>query len=112
MILEKRWHLVQMLIQKTQQKKLNWENGPSASMLYCSMKGLGIAIRPSGDDLVISLFNEDGEMVESISDPDFTNAGFANSFATMSALYELAKAEATGSEKVVDSLLDILRDIN
>lgn len=109
MILVKRWELIQALIDKTQQKKIGWEPGPTTNMFYSNLGGLGVAISPAGQDFTIDLFDENGNIVESLSDVAFSSGGYPNAYATMSALYELAKAEATGSEKVVDSLLQILR---
>jgi len=110
MTLEKRWALLHALIEKTQQKKISWETGPTSQMYYSNLGGLGVAINPEGQDLLLLLFDENGNIVESISDVAFANAGYTTAYPTMSALYDLAKAEATGSEKVVDALLYILKN--
>lgn len=110
MTLEKRWEIIRALIEKTQQNRVSWEAGPTSNMFYSNLGGLGVAINASGQDLVLILFDENGNIVESVSDVAFANSGFLNAYPTMSALYELAKAEATGSEKVVDALLQILKN--
>ena len=111
MFLEKRWELVHYLLRFTQEKKINWELGPADSMYYANIGGSGVGIRIAGNDFLVSLFNEDGEIVEMISDDDFQQSGYSNAYNVLSALHELAKAEATGSEKIVDSLLTALKSL-
>ena len=111
MFLEKRWQLVHYLLKLTQERKINWELGPGDVMYYANIGGSGVGIRVAGNDLLVSLFNEDGEIVEMISDNDFQQAGYSSAYNVLSALHELAKAEATGSEKIVDSLLNALKSL-
>lgn len=107
-MLDKRWRLLHILIQRTQESRINWDIGPADNLMYANVGGLGIGVRPFGQDMHLLLFNEDGNIVETISDVDFSAEGYSNPYPVMKALYDLATADATGSEKVVDTLLEIL----
>ena len=80
-------------------------------MVYANIGGLGISLQPMVSDFIVSFYDEDGALTESMTDVDFTSQGFENCYPIMQNLYEIARAHATGSEKVIDSLLDILNNI-
>ena len=107
----KRWEILIRSLEKTREGKLKWEETPASDMFYCNIGGMGLSIRLVSSDFILSLYNDDGEVVEAISDSDFSNGGFSGAFGAMKELYEAARADATGSEKVADSILDMLKDI-
>ena len=107
----KRWAILSYCIEKTREGKIKWEESPVNEMYYCSIGELGISISSAGADFILSLYNESGEIVEAISDPEFSNDGFMDAYVKMKELYDLARADATGSEEVADGILDALKRI-
>lgn len=109
MTLESRFYLLNALIEKTQAAKISWEDGPLAESFYAKIGQFAVAIRPVRDDFVLVLFNEDGEIVENISDRAFSEEGYDTAYTAMKLLYTQAKRNALGTDKIVMSMIDELK---
>lgn len=111
MLLDKRWLLIDVLINNTRRSKLAWEQGPTSNMYYTTIDGIGISLNYKNNDYILALYNQNGEIVETVSDVNFSESGFSDAYEKMQAAYDLAKATATGSEKIVDELLKKLGEM-
>lgn len=112
--------LVEALYLNSTSGEITWM-GFSGAESYVSNVGTNkVAISKSvdndGDDLItIDVFNQDGNQVDTFNDEFFSRelqpqyVSASNYFSLMSNLYELARRNATGADKVIDDLLSKLK---
>lgn len=111
--------LIQRLREKTDQGRIRWEKRAKDGDFIASFPNYAVllSIRSSpqfqnSDAYFLEILNEDGEIVEKVSDEDFEGDEFEeeDAFEVMEELYNSARRNAMGIEKAVDSLLSALAD--
>jgi hypothetical protein len=115
MALDKQKKLVDLLLKKTSAGELDWRETPDDQKFQVSLKSGSVRIeeleKPSTIDFEIQVLNEDGVVVESFLDTDLDGGSQEPKwFKKMKDLHELARRTVTGSEKILNSLLDELED--
>ncbi|MCQ1572748.1 hypothetical protein NFO65_18630 [Neorhizobium galegae] len=108
MTLESRYNVLEALLAKTKDEKINWEVGPLSESFYSKIGDNSVAIRQVRDDFHLIIYNADGDVVEEISDPEFSNDGRPGAFNLMKNLFISAKRNALGTDRIVSSILDEL----
>jgi hypothetical protein len=108
--------LTQALMRKTKDGELAWERS-SMDKVYVTRLGpytIQISEEPGEnfDDIVIRLYDEKGDIVDTFSDVTFQGfniEGYSGYFELMSELHKLASRQASGADKAVDDILRLLR---
>jgi hypothetical protein len=95
--------LIDRLLEKSKSGILDWDVGPHSNEYIIVIGTNSIGIREYGGECTLYIYNESGEMVESIS--DMSPEG---SFGKLTELHDLARRNALGADKIIDSLLDEL----
>ena len=101
-----------LLLAKTEAGDLGWEEINPKEYL-CAFGESGIVIEHTesglGENLLfLAIRNDEGREVERISDEDFP--ANADAYKKMSRLWNLARSNALGTDKLLDDLLDVLED--
>jgi hypothetical protein len=110
MTLESRYRLVVALLEKTKANKLDWQEGPLADSFYTRIGENGVGIRNVKSDFYLVLYDADGNVVEEVSDPEFSGEGYTPAFETMKSLFIFAKRNALGTDKIVSGILSALEE--
>ncbi len=105
MTLETRYNMLATLLRKTKEDKLEWEVGPLSESFYSKIGENSVGIRQVRDDFYLVIYNADGEAVEEISDPEFSNDGRTGAFNLMKELFISAKRNALGTERIVSNII-------
>ena|ERR1022692_2337564 len=108
--MEKQTRLVELLVEKSRDGSLEWKDTPQDGVYQVPFATNAIQILMSGDDVVVSLVNDRGEVVDSFSDTDLDHGTDGNRYyRVMLDLYKLARRIALGSESILDNILGELQ---
>ena len=107
MSLQKMALLLQKLEKLTLSGNLDWEPTEKDNVFQTSFPNFSVRIYPEEEDYVISIFNSEGLLLESVTDPELSDI-LKDSFSRMKALYESSRGYALGTEKVLDDILNEL----
>lgn len=110
---EKIARLVRALSKKTADGKIEWKSTVDDGVFQVSFPNYSVQVstrptrdeRAEGQDVVVSIRNEEGELIEQVADIDFDNTNLPGAFRTMTNLYNSARRQALGVEKALDELL-------
>lgn len=118
MAMEKQKKLVERLLDKTKQGKLEWRETVDTNRFRLSFSDSGLEIYSKGrqgqfeDDYIISMINAEGSVVDAFSDVDLNQsevvAPDVSWYSKMMELHSLAKRRALGSDEVLDTILNEL----
>ncbi|MEW9805423.1 hypothetical protein [Mesorhizobium marinum] len=100
--------LLGLLVTKTQSGVLSWEQGPSADAYVTQIGNNSILIRTQREDYLVSIFNENGSVVESFTDVSLSQDGIESAFEGMRDLHEMARRNALGADRVINDILNEL----
>jgi hypothetical protein len=98
--------LVKKLQQVTSTTGLNWKTTEAEGVFQASLADYTVRLdmrrsrMADGDEYFVSIFNWGGELVEELGDEDAEGM-----FPVMKELYELARRQALGVDKAIDSIL-------
>jgi len=105
--------LVQRLIERTDQGKVSWEVTSQSGVFMASFPAYSVLLstrrnyidpeRPP--DYIVAIHDEEGSLVDEISDFTLNASGFEDAFTRMGHLYEEARRKAMGVNKIIDGLL-------
>ena len=104
--------LIQLLYKKALADEVTWETTVQSGVFEASFTAYSITVsevrnrETSDTDILLSIFNESGELVERTLDTDF--AGYREEpsvYAMMSFIYNNARRTALGVDMALDSLL-------
>jgi hypothetical protein len=99
--------LVTRLIRLTDQDRIEWTLGPDERSVMAAFPSYGVSLREHGSDFVIDIYNQQGNIIESIRDPEVA-PWIPNSFQLMRSMYASARRRALGIDQAIDTLLDEL----
>jgi len=99
--------LVSKLSLKTQAGEVRWEETGEERTYQASFPGYAVHVFPRGEDYILQIFNDDGNLIEEVSDRDLTSY-MGNAYIQMKELYELARRNAMGVEQALDKILSCL----
>lgn len=115
--------LLKRLHKKTLEGTIPWEKTVDEGVFHASFKGFSVRLflRPSRDpdlqglgdvnDLVLQIYNEEGVLVEELSDLEFRDEDFGMTpYAFMDQMYTQARRVAMGFAQAIDTLLEALND--
>ena len=115
MAYEKQQNLVIKLAKLTQTGSVDWQQTLDDTVFRLSFKNNSILIsladsKDDTADVIISLLNESGQIVERFSDNDLRGEGISQPveggwFKFMLNMYEKARRSALGSDQVLDSII-------
>jgi hypothetical protein len=115
MEMDKQKRLVDQLLDKSRQGRLDWQETPSDESFAVSFSGNSIAIEPlqRRAGYLIRIINSSGTVVDQFHDEtldeteEAPNPPFRSNkwFAKMRDLYDLARRTALGSEEILDEIL-------
>lgn len=113
MAMDKQKRLVQLLLGKTEKGEVHWTPGPTDSSYLLSMRESGLQIRDVNLDYFIDMIDEKGEIADSFSDVELHNnrseQDWSDSwFNTLQYLYNLARRNSRGADKVLSDILSEL----
>lgn len=95
--------VVDKLTYQTQNRETQWEEGPFPDSYFTNVGKNGVAIRNFEGDYLIYFFNQDGDIVESISDNEFMESGIPL-LENLSSLYRLAQRNSKGADRVIEEI--------
>lgn len=108
--MEKHKVLIQLLLERSKNGNLEWKDTPRDGVYQVPFATNAIQIQMSGDDVVVSLVNDRGDVVNSFSDTDLdSGTGGPQYYKVMLELYNLARRIALGSESILDNILGELQ---
>jgi hypothetical protein len=110
---EKLLQLIRRLQKATATGKLRWEKTARKDDFLASHGGLAINIYEGSQDdtIFLALLNSDGDLLQTISKHDFdTMVASSEADSLLNNMYQKARWQALGVEKVVDSLLSAFPD--
>lgn len=121
MSFEKLGELVVKLHKRTDEGKLRWEQTATKGVFLTSLSDFSIEVAKADPEaeaedaeFAFTIFNKDGDDVESFTDDDLSTLTPAEKDRTyrklMRDIYAKARRDALGAEEAVDSLLEILDD--
>jgi hypothetical protein len=119
MAMEKQQKLVKRLLERTRMRELEWKESVDGESFLVSFKDNSVGIRKlekkSSIDYEIALFNDEGRVVDTFTDPELDatslNPDDHQWYGIMKDLHEIARRTALGSEKVLDEILDEIDDV-
>lgn len=100
--------ILHRLVSKTTAGQQEWSEGPLEQSFYTQVAGNGISLRKVNEDYVLLIHNEEGSVVDSISDPALKSRGLNNAYGIMGNLYEMAQRNAFGADKVLRQIAEEL----
>ena len=106
--------IIERLLAKTENGDLQWEETSSSGEYLCALAESVIVIERQhdindGQEIIfLAIKNAEGRELERKSDLDFPSD--PNAFNKMSLLWNLARSNALGTDKVLNNLLDALED--
>jgi len=119
---EKLWKMIELLHDRTRVGSREWELTTSKKAFQTSFPNFIVRIAESLNedtlDYVITILDENGNVVERASDVDIAETVFKSApppqnrkaFELMKDLYVMARRNAMGVEKALDSVLDALNN--
>jgi hypothetical protein len=114
--------LLKRLSKRTREGKIAWAKTIEDDKFQTAFpEGIAIQLskRPSRDpdspadaiDYVLTILNEEGDIVEELSDLDFDHSDLGeNPYVLMREMHNTARRIAMGAEKAIDALLSTLED--
>jgi hypothetical protein len=109
--------LVQRLIDRTDEGKVNWEITADKGIYQAAFPNYSVRLFTRRNygyddsvDYVMTIHDETGEMIDEITDVGLRDSGFDDAYKRMVHLYNEARRKAVGVEKVIDDLLSELGD--
>lgn len=111
--------LLLQLLQKSHEGKVKWEKTVEDGEFQAAFPGFSVRLstRPSHDtpddiDYLLSIFNEQGELIEVMSDSDLLHQGQSSppAYKLMAELYGIARRTAMGVEQALDAILEQLEE--
>jgi hypothetical protein len=110
---EKILKIIQRLDAKTQAGKIQWEKTGRSNVFQTAFPNYIVKLAstrdrddPENEDIIVSIVDESGVVLESASDVDIKQAFPAiEAYKIMKGLYDTARREALGVEAALDSLL-------
>ncbi|HEX8429640.1 MAG TPA: hypothetical protein VF625_00075 [Longimicrobium sp.] len=114
-MVDKRVVLIKRLLHRTENGGMTWEPTARENEFLSSFSGYTVSIgsrrtSPGDPDLVFSIYNADGSLVEEFDDTDLPADNDFDPYVTMGRLHEMARRYAMGAEQALDSLLNELDD--
>lgn len=115
MAYEKFFHFLDALHKKTLSNKVTWEstNVDNIYQVDFSKYSVQVSFVEHGFDehnFCITIYNNEGNVMESFDDEELTNAGKPESYKVLKEIYETARRQALGTEQALDELLNALQD--
>ena len=105
--------IIQRLSTVTAEQHDLWERTSEEGVFQASFLGYSVRLSinsdnySEGQDYVLSIYDEDGVMVESVADTDLQGV-LAQPYKMMQDLYESARRRTMGVEEALDTILDAL----
>jgi len=104
--------LVERLIASTQNQSIHWNETSQGNIFQVSFKDYSVQIVCTYDDentcyYRLRIVNENGEVVDEISTYDLRDY-LPSAYSEMEGLFSLARRNALGVDKALDSILDQL----
>ncbi len=117
MAYEKLARLVLKLAEKTSASEINWEQTAEDGTYQAAFADYSVHLymiynREGSPDIFIRIHDENGNVIEEISDMDLRefNTDDINFYIVMKNMYDISRRQALGTEKIVNKILDILDD--
>lgn len=119
MAIDKHQELVRTLHRMTSSGRIAWKKAATDDEFQASFSRNSIRISTAsterGQDYYISLINSIGDVADSFSDVDLDRGqisfdGSPEFFRLMGELYAMARRSAFGADKILDSILEQLRE--
>jgi hypothetical protein len=107
MAYEKLTKILIELIQKTDSGSLAWEPTAEEGVYQVSFPRFTVQLSSNGADIVLSILNSEGTVIEEASDPEFTDH-ITDAYVAMKQLYANARRRALGVDAALDELLEEL----
>jgi hypothetical protein len=102
--------LIFKLHEKTVLGKVKWETTTTEGVYQAVFAGYSIRISKYPEDIVLQIYNEDGELIEEVNDSEVNKVSPYTAWTLMLNLYETARRVAMGTEEALDSIMSILDD--
>ncbi|MDO9328151.1 MAG: hypothetical protein Q7U27_05390 [Pseudomonas sp.] len=99
--------LVNVLLTQTSKGELNWSQTEKTGNFQASFPRYSVRIYPQGNDYILQILNELGDIVEEVSDPELRDV-LQDAYKTMGALHDAARRNAMGVESALDDILGFL----
>lgn len=105
--------LLNLLIEKTESGELEWEPTVKSDVFQANFPRYSVRILTrEGEtgfdlDIVLQIINEEGMIVESVSDPQVSDF-IESAFLRMRALHASARRIAMGVDRALDEIIDFL----
>ncbi len=96
--------IAEIVYNQTQAGELKWEKTPDLNTFQTSFPSYSILIQDSRDTILFKIYNEEGQIIEQLSEGQASNAGFSN----LRDLYVTARRAAMGVEEALDEILKAL----
>lgn len=111
--------LVEVLYRRTINGDITWEISSDKVSVFADLGIYRIEVSPEagdtsfGNDMRITVFDDNGNQVDTFTDATFENAkptydGVNSYYTMMSSILEIAKRQATGADRAIQQLLDTL----
>lgn len=113
MVSDKTVSLVQQVLARTQEGKLEWEETAQEGKYQVSFPKYTITISTRGTqdpdvvDYVLGIHNQDGTLIDRVTDPELQDQ-VDGAYAMMSEIFNTARGQALGIEQALDELLNSL----
>lgn len=104
MINERMLELARRLLQKAEARQIDWEDDDWNDGYSISLNGNRVTVSLSSSDYVLSIFNEDGKFIDSISDTDIENNNIYSE-ELIKKIYNFARRGALKSDELIDDIL-------
>jgi hypothetical protein len=99
--------LVKRIGAKTDEGQLTWEETEKAGVFQTALSTGSIRLATRGGDYQVTIFNENGSLVETFTDSDLLPYD-TSVYAILGRLYETARRQAIGIDKTIDGILEEL----
>lgn len=97
--------LVDLLMQRTASAAAKWEEFPGGDTYITQIGNNSVSIKMHREDVAISIYNENGSVVESFTDVTLSNMGTEGAYPKMKELFEMARRNALGADRVLNDIL-------
>lgn len=99
--------LVRALITQTSSGELNWSQTEKTGTFQASFPRYSVRIYPKGNDYVLQILNDLGDIVEEVTDPELGDV-LNDAYTKMGELHDAARRNAMGVESALDDILGFL----
>lgn len=97
--------LIERLLRKTRAGDVPWEATAQDGRFQVAFPDYSVVVFERGNDWVLSIYNDEGAQIESVSDSALYNEGQGNAAEQLVALYQAARRTAFNVGKALDDLL-------